>query len=135
LTTRRLRFGQLLGLLGLEQLLLHLLFHAATASTACTTALMPGHAMSGAVLCAADQTTATGGWAMLVGHGIAVAATAWLLARGEQWLWRSIDRVHHDATAAPARVRRARQVAVAVCRQPVGLVCWITAGPRAPPVA
>ena len=133
LTVRRLRFGVLLAALGLEQVLLHLLFHASTTAATCAAVAMPGHTMSAAV-CGSGSSTATS-WPMVLGHAAAVLATAWLLARGERWLWGVADRLHRYAGAAPGRVRRPRPVVVAVLATFQIPTRWVLAGPRAPPIA
>ena len=133
LTVRRLRFGVLLAALGLEQLLLHLLFHASTTAATCASVIMPGHTMSTAV-CGSGTSTAAS-WPMLLGHALAVLATAWLLARGERWLWAVADRIHRYAGAAPGRVRRPRPVVVAVVAAFLIPARWVLTGPRAPPLA
>ena len=133
LTARRLRFGVLLAILGLEQLLLHLLFHASTTPATCASVIMPGHTMSTAV-CGSGTSSATS-WPMVLGHALAVLATAWLLARGECWLWAVADRIHRYAGASPDRVRRPRPAAVAVLAAFLIPARWVLAGPRAPPIA
>ena len=132
LTARRLRFGVLLAGLGLEQLLLHLLFHASTTAATCASVLMPGHTMS--TVCGSGTSTAAS-WPMLLGHALAVLATAWSLARGERWLWAVADRIHRSAGSAPGRVRRPRPVVVAVLVAFLVPDRWVLAGPRAPPIA
>jgi hypothetical protein len=134
LTVRRLRFRVLLVGLGLEQLLLHLLFHASTTAATCAAVVMPGHSMSAASVCGGGSAVAAG-WPMLLGHALAVLATAWLLARGEQWLWAVADRIHRYAGSAPGRVRRPRPVVVAVLAAFLIPTRWVLSGPRAPPVA
>ena len=133
LTVRRLRFGVLLASLGLEQLLLHLLFHASTTAATCASVIMPGHSMSSAV-CGSGTSTAAS-WPMVLGHALAVLATAWLLARGERWLWAVADRIHRYASSAPGPVRRPRPVVVAVVAAFLVPARWALTGPRAPPVA
>lgn len=137
LTARRLRFGVLLALLVVEQLGLHLALHAAT-TTACTSLLMPGHAMGATTVCGAGGPAASTGVAsgsMLFGHAVAVLATAWLLSAGERWLWRMVERIHRYASARPSRIRR-KQPAGRVAVGPfLDRVHWLIAGPRAPPVA
>lgn len=133
LTVRRLRFGVLLAALGLEQVLLHLLFHASTTAATCAAVAMPGHTMAAAV-CGSGSSTATS-WLMVLGHAAAVLATTWLLARGERWLWGVADRLHRYAGAAPGRVRRPRPVVVAVLATFQIPTRWVVAGPRAPPIA
>lgn len=132
LTARRLRFGVLLAALGLEQLLLHLLFHASTTAASCAAVVMPGHAMSTATVCGGASATAAS-WPMLLGHAAAVLATAWLLAHGERWLWQVADRIQRYAGSAPGRLRRPRPVAVAVLAAFLVPTRWALTGPRAPP--
>ncbi|WP_375430736.1 hypothetical protein [uncultured Friedmanniella sp.] len=122
LTARRCRFLVLLGALTLQQVLLHLVFDAASLTRGCTplpTAaaghgahLAAGaHAAAGATPHVITQTcgmavgmasAALPGWAMWVAHLAATVLTAALLTRGEAWLWRTADRVVAVATAAPA---------------------------------
>jgi len=134
LTARRVRFGVLLAILGVEQLLLHLLFHASTTAVTCAAVVMPGHAMSAASVCGGASASAVG-WPMLLGHALAVLATAWLLAHGEQWLWRVTDRILSYARAAAGRVRRPRPVVVAAHTAFLVPLRWALTGPRAPPIA
>ena len=109
-TTRRLRFGTLLAVLGVEQLLLHELFGAAAMTpTGCTPAL--GDHAAAMARCAIGPHAPVGfagtDWGMLLAHVAATLATAWVLARGEQWLWRLCERAVRAATCAPTpRVRR-----------------------------
>ena len=133
LTVRRLRFGVLLAALGLEQVLLHLLFHASTTAATCAAVIMPGHTMSSAVCGSAAPTAAS--WPMVIGHALAVLATAWMLARGERWLWSVAERIHRYAGSAPGRVRRPRPLVVAVLAAFLAPTRWVLTGPRAPPVA
>ena len=132
LTVRRLRFEVLLAALGVEQILLHLLFHASTTAATCAPVLMPGHTMS--TVCGMGAST-TASWPMVLGHALAVLATAWLLARGERWLWAVADRIHRYAGSAPGRVRRPRPLVVAVLAAFLGHTRWVLTGPRAPPIA
>ena len=138
LTARRLRFGVLLAALGVEQLLLHLLFHASTTAMTCATVAMPGiampgHAMTAGAVCGTGAAT-TAGWPMLLGHALAVLTTAWLLARGERWLWSVADRIHSCAGVTTARVRRPRPTVVPVVATFLARTRWVLTGPRAPPV-
>lgn len=135
LTARRLRFGMLLGLLAAEQLGMHLVLGAATATSACAGMSMPGHSMATSAVCGAGGATEAAGWSMLLGHTAAVLVTAWLLAAGERWLWRAVDRIHRYASARPTQSQRPRQVAVATRCAGSTRVRWLIAGPRAPPVA
>lgn len=138
LTSRRLRFVPLLAVLSVEQGLLHLLFHAATTGSICTTGAMAGHAMTAAPAspsltgCGLGAATTTG-WSMVLGHALAVVATAWLLAYGERWLWRVVERTHRYATARPSRRRRPRIVIVGSGARWCLERAWRPAGPRGPP--
>lgn len=137
LTVRRLRFAPLFAVLGLEQVLLHVLFHAATTAASCTAIPMPGHAMPATTVCGSGSGGAAAtGWAMLLAHALAVAATAWLLACGERWLWRVADRVHAYATIRPGtRRRRRRMVPAPFLGTDVLGATWLAAAPRGPPLA
>ncbi|HEY5978627.1 MAG TPA: hypothetical protein VIT41_03240 [Microlunatus sp.] len=134
LTARRLRFGVLLAALGVEQVLLHLLFHASTTAATCAAVVMPGHGMSAASVCGTGA-PAVADWPMLVGHALAVLATAWLMARGERRLWALADRIHRCAWTAAGRVRRPRPTVVAVLVTFLAPTRWVLTGPRAPPLA
>ena len=142
-TARRGHFGVLVALLAVEQALLHWLFTAAAAMGGCDTGpLAAGHHMLGSMGCAAGTGDGMGGVVlgmaapMWLAHSAAVLGTAWLLARGEAWLWRMADRVVGSATAAPtgrpARRRAARHPAVRVFDLPTAPVSPAT--PRGPPV-
>lgn len=132
LTGRRLRFAVLLTVLCVEQVLLHLLFHAATTTARCVAVSMPGHAMPD--VCGAGSGATAYGGSMLLGHLLAVVATAWLLARGEGWLWRTVDRVHRWAGLALRRLRRPRPSRVPLDQPAPTAVRLLSCGPRAPPV-
>ncbi len=134
LTARRVRFAVLLAGLAVEQILLHLLFHAASTAVTCAAVVMPGHSMSGASVCGGGAAS-TSGWPMLVGHTLAVLATAWLLARGERWLWRVADRLLPQVGPSAGRVRRARAVVVPALGVFLAPTRWALTGPRAPPLA
>jgi len=149
-TRRRCRFGWLAALLAVQQLGLHELFGLAGAARACTlgvrgAAAAPhaGHAgaLDGVTSCAPgggmDMTSGTPGWLMVVAHVAAVLATAWLLARGEAWLWRTVDRV-----AAAAGLAASHPTSPAGRdREPVGCdvrsrrLAYAVAAPRGPPAA
>ena len=134
LTARRVRFGVLLAGLSVEQLLLHLLFHASTTAVTCAAVEMPGHVMSTATVCGSGA-AGPGGWSMLLAHSLAVLATAWLLARGERWLWRVTDRIVPPVGPSSSRVRRRRPVVVPALAVFLAPVRWTLTGPRAPPFA
>lgn len=135
LTARRLRFGVLLTALGVEQLLLHLLLHASTAASTCAAVAMPGHGMgaTAGTVCGAGS-AGTAGVPMLLGHALAVLATAWLLARGERWLWSAVDRIHRATGTTTARIRRPRPVVVDAVAVFLVTARGVLTGPRAPPV-
>lgn len=139
LTARRRGFGGLLVALAVQQVVLHLLFHASTtASTtgsACATVLMPGHVMAPSSVCASGAAATGASWTMVVAHTLAVVLTGWLLARGERWLWQLVERVRACAPASAGTVRRARPQVSPLPWRPAGPRCWDPAGSRAPPLA
>lgn len=153
LTARRVRLPALLALLGVQQLALHELFGLAAAAPACTptASAYAGHAGHAGHLGGADPfmsgcATAAGGmaampgtsaWAMTAAHVLAVLVTAWVLARGEAWLWRTVARVVAAAGLAVgkpslprSRGRRPVRRLVTTCRNAV----WSAAAPRGPPL-
>ena len=143
-TARRCRFGVLVALLAVEQVLLHWLFAAAAAMPGCNGVPLAAAHHGGsleAMGCAAGTGDGSARMAALapamwLAHAAAVLGTAWLLARGEAWLWRMADEVVEAATAAPADRPAARRTV----RQPA--VRWLElptppsspAAPRGPPV-
>lgn len=135
LTARRLRFGLLLGLLAVEQVALHLILQAASGASVCV-AVMPGHAMAAPGVCDGPVAAPAGSsWTMLIGHGLALLATAWLISAGERWLWRLVEQTYRRATARPTRTRRTYVGAPSTpLLTPVQFV-WVQAAPRGPPVA
>jgi hypothetical protein len=96
-----------------QQLLLHLLFDAASqAESGCGLATADamraaselGHAGHTAMLACDPSAMASmsmPGIGMWAAHLVATAATAWLLARGEAWLWRVADRIIRASAAHP----------------------------------
>ena len=145
-TARRCRFRVLVALLAVEQVLLHWLFTAAAAMTGCNgvphatahhggsleamgCAPAPGDGMGGVAL-------GTAAPAMWSAHAAAVLGTAWLLARGEAWLWRMADLVVKSATATLSDRHARRRTP----RHPVGRVFDLptapisSAAPRGPPI-
>lgn len=74
---------------------------------------------------------------MTAAHVVAVLVTAWVLARGEAWLWRTVARVSaaaglavgHPMLSGPRRRRPVGPV-VTTCRTAVRSA----AAPRGPPV-
>ncbi len=108
-TTRRCRPLLLFAILGVEQVLMHLLFgaagsmHAAGTPGLCAASSTHGH--HGAALLCSPQPVAVAGqdWTpasvgMMVAHIAALVATVWLLSRGEAWLWGTADLIVHAAT-------------------------------------
>lgn len=144
-TVRRCRLTLLLAVLGAEQALLHLVFSAATAGARCGATLHgtthPAGAldqvMSGCSVPVGNMAAAmaTPGWMMWTGHAAATVATAWLLARGEAWLWRVVHRLVSVATAAPgARPSAIRRTSVGP--EPSSILTgqpYASAAPRGPP--
>ena len=144
LTTRRCRFGVLAPVLALQQALLHWVFTAAAAvPTSCVPASSgAAHHGSGLIAhCAATMHTMGAGFpmsggAMWLTHGVAVVLTAWLLARGEAWLWRTAAAIVEAATATlttgPAvPPRRPVWTASALALPPLAMS---PAAPRGPPL-
>ncbi len=152
-TVRRCRFGLLAGLLAVQQVALHELFSVAGAVRACTPGAPGGAALTHAghatghgaglghvvATCVSDgmqMTTTVPGWVMVAAHLVAVLATAWLLARGEAWLWRALDRV---ADAAGLRRRPSTSAAVrdrapaSYVAASLGRLAYAVAAPRGPP--
>jgi hypothetical protein len=121
LTRRRVRLPVLVAALVPQQALLHVLLDTATASAgACTPVQAAHHAMTMLTCMPAHGMGPMGyAWPMFVGHLVATLGTAWLLACGEAWCWRLVDRVARAAYAAPAarlRRRRPRLVTTVVTR-------------------
>ena len=116
LTARRVRFGVLLAALGVEQVLLHLLFHASTTAATCAAVAMPGHTMvHGRRRAGAVRPQRRDGWPMLLGHaargaghGLA-AGSRRALAVGE---WPTGSTAYAGASTepgSPAPTRRRRR--------------------------
>jgi hypothetical protein len=107
-TARRRGIGTLLAVLVATQAVLHGLFSLLEAPAAGCSMLTTGHHTVTAVCGSA------GSWAMLLpsvpmllAHLLATVATAWLLARGEAWLWRTLRRVlNAGSPRRPASVPR-----------------------------
>jgi hypothetical protein len=104
LTARRCRTGVLLAVLGVQQTLLHLLFSSAAARPGCDPSGLDAAAHQLGAACGMHgtgpmsvQNTGPMGdagatsWTMIVAHIAATIATAWLLGRGEAWLWRTAE--------------------------------------------
>jgi len=136
-TSRRCRLRLLLPLLAVEQAVLHLVFNAADAGTACLLAAThAGHAATsgGGCLPADPMTMAPPSPAMWVSHLVATVLTAWLLTRGEAVLWALAERLVRLATAVPgARPSRRRPVLVTPALPTLAAVLLGRAAARAPP--
>jgi hypothetical protein len=141
-TARRCRIPVVLPVLGLEQTALHYLFSAASSSAplGCVpsghqhlasvgaSCLAGGHEMAG-------MGTSAASLPMLVGHALAVLGTAWLLVRGEAWLWAWCTRLVRATVVAisalPTAVRLGPPVGAA---RAVVTVPGTLGSPRGPPV-
>jgi hypothetical protein len=150
LTGRRCKTGLLLAVLGVQQTLLHLLFSSAAAVPTCEPAGLQAAAhqlgaacdMHGGVLMSVQSTTpmtaaGTTSWAMIIAHALATVATAWLLGRGEAWLWRTAEQVIRAALGTlTGRLADARPRLIILER----LSPWVAhvyahSAPRGPPAA
>lgn len=110
LTRHRVRLPVLLAALVPQQVMLHVLFDtAAAAAGGCSPAQAAHHAMTVLTCMPAHGLGPMGyAWPMFVGHLVATLGTAWLLARGEAWCWRLVDRAARAAYASPG-VRTSRR--------------------------
>jgi hypothetical protein len=140
LTAKRCRFRWLLPVLVTQQVLLHLLFEASASATAC--GLSDGVGMAhpaGTLSCGSAGAMAqmsAPGWTMWVGHLTVTLLTAWLLARGEAWLWRTareIVRAANAGLAGPSSRRPAGPAVPVPTAGPGSLAVGSSAAPRAPP--
>ena len=150
LTRRRCRTGLLLAVLGVQQTLLHLLFSSAAAHPTCEPAGLQAAAhqlgaacgMHGAVLTSVQSTTPmtdagiTSG-TMIIAHALATVATAWVLGRGEAWLWRTAERVIRAALGTlTGRLADARPRQIILERlSPWVAPAYAHSAPRGPPPA
>jgi len=143
LTGRRCRTGVLVAVLGVQQSLLHLLFTAVAEQRGCEPSGLVATAHQLGAACAMNMPmdmpmTATGAsWPMILAHAAGTAATAWLLARGEAWLWRTAEQVVRVAGTTLTRgVGNDRDQLV----MPRQMVVWTApayavAAPRGPPAS
>ena len=95
LTSRRRRTPFVLLVLTGVQTLLHLLFAQVEGAAASCAVIAGGHhhvttACAPSVAHAAETLPSL---PMAAAHLVATVVTAWLLARGEAWLWRAVDRL------------------------------------------
>ena len=150
LTRRRCKTGLLLAVLGVQQTLLHLLFSSASAHPTCEPAGLQAAAhqlgaacgMHGAVLTSVQSTTpmtdaGITSWTMIIAHALATVATAWLLGRGEAWLWRTAERVIRAALGTlTGRLADARPRLIILERlSPWVAPAYAHSAPRGPPAA
>lgn len=139
ITGRRCRLPLLLGVLGLQQVLLHHLFDLVSASSAIEAACRtsgPHHLMAHGCWSASATTSSAGemGWLMVTAHAGAVLATAALLARGEAWFWRVADRIVAAAADQPSSWPTRPRAFVVPALHLVSLdLAYAPAAPRGPP--
>lgn len=139
ITGRRCRLPLLLGVLGLQQLLLHYLFDLVGASAAigaaCSTS-GPHHLMAHGCWSASATSSSAGemGWAMVAAHAAAVLATAALLAHGEAWFWRVTERIVAAASAQPTGwPSQPQAVVIPALQLRQRSLAYAPAAPRGPP--
>ena len=143
LTGRRCRTGVLVAVLGVQQSLLHLLFTAVAEQRGCEPSGLVATAHQLGAACAMNMPmdmpmTATGAsWPMILAHAAGTAATAWLLARGEAWLWRTAEQVVRVAGTTLTRGVANDRDQLVIPRQ---MVVWTApayavAAPRGPPAS
>ena len=143
LTGRRCRTGVLVAVLGVQQSLLHLVFTAVAEQRGCEPSDLVATAHQLGAACAMNMpmdmpmTAAGPSWPMILAHAAATAATAWLLARGEAWLWRTAEQVVRVAGTALTRSAPDDRDQLVVPRQ---MVVWTApaytvAAPRGPPAS
>jgi hypothetical protein len=141
LTARRCRFRLLLPALAVQQALLHLLFEVSAEASACGLGHGAGMVHPAGTLSCGPITAMPSmngpSWSMWAAHLTATLVTAWVLARGETWLWRSAQRILQAANAAPV-ARCIPRNDSEIARPPAGLgssAVRSPAVPRAPPMA
>ena len=143
LTGRRCRTGVLVAVLGVQQSLLHLVFTAVAEQRGCEPSDLVATAHQLGAACAMNMsmdmpmTAAGASWPMILAHGAATAATAWLLARGEAWLWRTAEQVVRVAGTTLTRGVANDRDQLVIPRQ---MVVWTApayavAAPRGPPAS
>lgn len=146
-SVRQCRLPLLVGLLGVEQLLLHLLFTTAESAVKC----MPAASTSGphgahggspgldsatgvAVGACTEGHVMSPDWQMIAAHAVATAITAWLLSRGEAWWWATFAELVHIASARPTRRLPRPTHVFAVRRCAASRLSLAIASPRGPPL-
>jgi hypothetical protein len=101
-TARRRRLWSLLGALVVAQSVLHGLFSLLdTPAAGCSMVATGHHATTAVCGPAGGAAMAVPSLPMLLAHLAATAATAWLLARGEAWLWRVVRAAFTPRVAVP----------------------------------
>jgi hypothetical protein len=143
LTGRRCRTGVVVAVLGVQQSLLHLVFTAVAEQRGCEPSDLVATAHQLGAACAMDMpmgmpmTAAGASWPMILAHAAATAATAWLLARGEAWLWRTAEQVVRVAgTTLTRRVANDRDQVVLPRQMEVWTApAYAVAAPRGPPAS
>ena len=148
LTARRCRAGLLLAVLGVQQTLLHLFFSSAAAHPGCEPSGLEAAAHQLDAACAMHGTgpmsmqstgpmadTATAVWTMIIAHIAATVATAWLLGRGDAWLWRTAEQAIRAALGSlTGRVADDRpRLILSWRRSPWIAPAYEPAAPRGPP--
>ena len=140
LTAKRCRTGVLLGVLGVQQTLLHLLFSSAAAHPGCEPSGLqaPAHQLGAACGMHGTMPTTDAGttsWAMIIAHTAATVATAWLLGRGEAWLWRTAEHAIRAALGSlTRRLADDRPRLIIIGRMPPWVApAYAHAAPRGPP--
>jgi len=143
LTRRRCRTGVLVAVLGVQQSLLHLVFTAVAEQRGCEPRDLLATAHQFGAACAMDMpmgmpmTAAGASWPMILAHAAATAATAWLLARGEAWLWRAAEQVVRVAGTTLTRSVANDRDQLVISRQMVvwAAPAYAVAAPRGPPAS
>ncbi len=101
-TTRRRRLPALLGVLTAAQVVLHVILSLLEAPASSCGLVAVGHHVATSSCDPSAATTGSVAMAvpslpMLLAHLAATAVTAWVLARGEAWLWRTLQGVPRGA--------------------------------------
>jgi len=151
LTGRRCRTGVLVAVLGVQQFFLHLVFTAVAEQRGCEPSGLVAAAHQLGAACTmtmplnmplnmpmdVPMTAAGASWPMILAHAAATAATAWLLARGEAWLWRTAEQVVRVAgTILTRSVPNDRDQLVMPHQMAVWTApAYAVAAPRGPPAS
>jgi hypothetical protein len=139
LTARRCSAGVLLAVLGVQQTLLHLLFGSAAAHPGCEPSGLAAATHQLGAACGMHgtmpMTDAETSWAMIVAHTAATVATAWLLGRGEAWLWHTAEQAIRAALGSlTGRLADDQPRLIIIGRMsPWVAPAYANAAPRGPP--